>query len=273
MRRSLFQLFLGALSASSMFIASAASAAATDPACGNLDLVAQGNCKLEVEGGCTAKCEPIAFEAECDGECHATASVDCTASCNVGCEAECDLDPPSFECSAGCSVDCNAECEAGCDASADKVHCKAKCSGKCSASCDASCEGKPGTLDCKAKCEASCSGSCEVKADVGCDVTCEAKLQGGCEAACETPRGALYCDGQFIAVPDMEACLAALLKLEVTVDGYARCEGNTCEAAGEVEASICSVSNVKGAPWDVGAITAMAVGAGMVIARRGRRRS
>ena len=31
--------------------------------CGNIDVSAQAQCKVEVKGGCTAKCEAVSFEA------------------------------------------------------------------------------------------------------------------------------------------------------------------------------------------------------------------
>src|SRR3954449_5701414 len=66
-------------------------------ACGNIDVKANATCELDTSGGCTARCTPVSFEAQCSadlevdckGSCNVSASATCTASCNVdSCVAE-----------------------------------------------------------------------------------------------------------------------------------------------------------------------------------------
>src|SRR5260221_2932013 len=124
--------------------------------CGNIDVQADATCQVEVQGGCTAHCEPpqlelacsAQLETSCQGMCTAKADVSCTGSCDLkGCEAKCTVDPGSFNCSAECQVDADAHCEGQCTAEAagTQAHgeCVASCKASISASCDASCKGTP----------------------------------------------------------------------------------------------------------------------------------
>src|SRR5689334_21397280 len=76
-------------------------------ACGNIDVEANSMCKVEVAGGCTAKCTPVSFEAACaaklettcQGMCTGSATASCTAACDAAsCEAECNTNPGMFDC-------------------------------------------------------------------------------------------------------------------------------------------------------------------------------
>jgi len=40
-------------------------AAASLDSCGNIHVEAESKCKVEVEGGCVAHCEPVSFQAAC----------------------------------------------------------------------------------------------------------------------------------------------------------------------------------------------------------------
>ena len=48
-------------------------------ACGNINVEASAQCKVEVEGGCVAKCTPVSFYASCSAKGYAS------------CEGKCDL--------------------------------------------------------------------------------------------------------------------------------------------------------------------------------------
>jgi len=119
MRGSIAKLFVGALVALSPVLASNNAFAGID-ACGNIDVSAQANCELVVEGGCEARCTPVSVQAacsaelyvECNGQCNASASVQCSASCEADCSAKCTVDPGSFECSAACEGRCDGRCAA-----------------------------------------------------------------------------------------------------------------------------------------------------------------
>jgi hypothetical protein len=271
MRRSFPQLILGLLAAPLLLIASTASAAPGKEACDNLELVGSGSCVLEVSGGCTAKCTPVSFDLACNGKCSVTASASCTTQCSVDCNGQCTVNPGTFDCSADCSASCTGDCDASCKGSADGTHCKAQCQGSCDTSCKAKCGGTPPSATCQAKCDASCSGSCDVKADVDCHVSCEADLKGGCETQCSDPKGALFCDGQYVDAANLDDCLAYLASINITVDasGSVKCTNGNCNATGQAAVG-CSTQPVGSAPLDVGAIATMVVGLGFVVSRRRR---
>lgn len=272
MRRTFPQLILGMFAAPLLLIASTASAAPGKEACANLELVGSGSCVLEVSGGCTAKCTPVSFDLACNGQCDVTASGGCTVDCSADCNASCDVNPGSFDCAADCGVSCQGDCEASCGGSADGNHCRAQCKGSCDTSCSAKCTGTPPSATCKAKCDASCSGSCNVKAEVDCHVSCEADLKGGCEAQCSEPKGALFCDGQYVDAANIDDCLAylATINIEVDASGSVNCRNGNCTAEGEAGIG-CSTQPVGSAPLDVGAIATAVVGLGFVVSRRRRR--
>ena len=78
--------FFYAASALAIFAPAQALAADAD-ACGNIELVAVGECHFEFSGGCKASCEPVSFVAACDGACNADLDASCTASCATDCRA------------------------------------------------------------------------------------------------------------------------------------------------------------------------------------------
>lgn len=291
MRGSIAKLFVGALVALSPVLA-ASNASAGIEACGNIDVSAQANCELVVEGGCSARCTPVSVQAacsaelyvECSGQCNLNASVDCSVDCQADCSAQCTVKPATFECSASCQARCDGKCETYCAADANSAECRAKCEATCGGECDASCTGTKPEADCNAKCEASCSGSCSAEANFKCQVDCQSSgfaqcttdVQGGCEAQCQKPDGALFCDGSYVDARDqLKECmdyLEGVLKIDVT--GYAsadaECSGNTCSA--EAEAGIsCSAAPARTSPWNLGALGGAALGLGLLVARRRRR--
>lgn len=289
MRQSIALLLTSSLTAIAVQLISP-SASASIEACGNIDVSAEAECELLVEGGCVAECTPVNFQASCsaelyvgcEGQCSGSASVDCRASCDADCQAQCTVKPGEFDCSAGCEVNCSGRCDAYCGASANKAECRASCESTCSGECGAECSGTPPEASCDAKCEASCSGSCEAQANFDCQVQCqskgfaecEAELQGGCEAQCTQPEGALFCNGQYIDARDqLQECLAYLEGvLQIDVEGYANadaeCRGNTCRA--DAEAGVSCMASPAGAPMDARGLVVAAAGLGLLVARRRR---
>jgi MYXO-CTERM domain-containing protein len=263
--------------------------------CGNINVKANAQCKVEVEGGCTAKCEPVSFTAacqgkataKCDGQCTATIDAECSTSCTADCNTKCTANPGSYDCSGQCSGSCSADCDAECAAQASggtaSANCKASCQGNCDAKCSAQCSGTPPSASCEGKCSASCKGRCEAKASAKCQIqcrtefqgSCQAELKGGCEARCKDPKGALFCDGQFVDTGNnLENCIAALnaiLNIKVDASASAECSGNQCTGEASVKASACSTSPepAHAPPVLPGVILAGAVGA--AVARKRRR--
>lgn len=282
MRSFIASLVFSALAFSApMLLTSSAQAGLAD--CGNIDVKANAQCEVVVEGGCTAKCEPINFTAACQGQCSgsctAQASLSCTADCSGSCSGECNANPGSFDCKASCEADCSGTCDASCSAKANAAECKASCKATCQGECGGSCEGTPPSATCEAKCDASCQGSCEGQANIDCQATCQgscsANLQGGCTARCESPEGALFCDGQYVDTGDhLAKCISALeATLQIKVKGYAsgnaECSGASCTAEAEAGVS-CALSPLAPSGLNgyamVGAIAAL----GALVARRRR---
>jgi hypothetical protein len=266
--------------------------------CGNIDVEASAECKVEVEGGCTAHCEPPQvrlacagkLEASCEGECSATAQASCTAECDVSaCEAKCTAKPAEFNCSAQCQVDADAHCAGECMAEAAGSEARARCTASCkatmSAECDASCQGQGPEVDCKARCEASCKGSCTGEARANCQVDCQSKgfvkcegdLKLDCEAQCTKPEGALFCDGQYVdhggnledCVSSLEAWISGQVDVSASGSAMGECMNGTCEAEAEGEAS-ASCTTVPGGPAGFGAALMGMMVAGAALGRRRR---
>lgn len=240
--------------------------------CGNIEVSASAECAVEVEGGCTAECEPINFVGECSGRCEGSFSAQCTGSCSADCSAECEVDPPSFSCQGSCEAQCGADCSGQCEASNGGGECQAQCEASCGGECSASCEGTPGSASCEAKCEASCEGSCTAEANFDCNIECHAELSGGCQVACESPEGALYCDGQYVDTGDnLAECISSLnacLEVEVDASASAACEDGACtaQAEGSITCSAAPGPLPEEAPWY--ALGLAALGLGLIRRRR-----
>lgn len=278
MRRSIPQLILGLLAAPVLLFATSASAAPSADSCGNIALVATGSCRVDVSGGCAAKCEPIQLQAACDGKCDIGVDVSCTASCTGSCEAECNAQPAQFNCEGSCEIDCGGDCDTRCQADGDSANCAAYCKASCKSNCQGRCKAVPPKADCMAQCNMCCEGSCTAKANFDCSYKCTADIKGGCTADCSAPAGALFCTDQngreqYVAVTNLDDCAAYLasqfnVKVEYSASGI--CDVNGCEGTANAGAS-CSTQPLGSAPLNVGAIATMAIGLGFVVSRRRRR--
>jgi hypothetical protein len=186
------------------------------------------------EGQFEAECAPVCEEFEID--------VDCTGSCEASCSTEC-TDPGSFDCQGHCEGSCGVNCEADCEASAGDSEAQAECSARCGAYCEGECSASCDIElpDCDTACQASCEGECTADANIDCHLcdievyaTCEGEMNLDCEGGCDAD-GVLECNGEFISSDDIESAIAwveANMTAEVTYEGHAECEGNTCEAEG-----------------------------------------
>jgi MYXO-CTERM domain-containing protein len=287
---------LGALAAVAFAlpILTAAPAHAGIGACGDIDVSAQGMCEVKVDG-CDVSCSPFSVEAacaaqlegSCAGSCPQVPSVSCTGTCEADCSADCMVTPAQFECSASCKADATAQCNAQCAADANQGQCTASCRATFAAECDASCTGKPGSASCTAKCQGRCQGSCTAQSKLKCQVDCQGKgyaacktkVTGGCQADCADPKGALFCDGEYIDHEGtVDECIAALraalptITVDASAQGESSCTGSSCEASGQAQASTnCSFSpRATGHDW-AGAGAALAA-LGMVWMRRRKAR-
>ena len=270
MRRSIAPFLVTLFAAPLLLVSSAALAGPSAASCKNAELIAGGSCTLEVSGGCETDCTPLKFVAACDGQCTVSASADCTGSCTASCETECTANPPSFDCATSCTTSCDAGCMTSCTDSGCQAQCQASCSNRCSVQCTAT----PPSADCKTKCAASCDADCTVQANASCSVMCSASLQGGCTTQCQTPKGALFCDGQYVdATTTLDDCITYLGNQGFNVQVNATCDANGCAAS----VTTCSAGPAVGAAardgLGVGAIAGMMIGLGLVVSRRRRRPS
>jgi hypothetical protein len=218
---------------------------------GQEEVSISAECSWYAGATCEAECDGFDFWASCEGQFDVTCDpecdqfdvdIECSGSCEADCATTC-TDPGSFDCEGYCSVDCNASCEAECAASASGSEAQAECTGHCGAYC----EGKCGVScdvelpDCTTACSASCEGECSAEANIDCHlcdaevyVDCEANMDLDCHGGCDVD-GVLECDGDYITRDDLEAAVQWVednTDFEITYDGSASCEGNSCEAEG-----------------------------------------
>lgn len=239
------------------------------------------SCEVEVSGGCTAKCEPVAFQVECaaelqvgcQGGCNVQADVECTTACQGSCVTECEAG--NFDCNASCEGNCSADCSTTCAGSADSAKCNASCNANCQASCSANCDAS--APDCQTQCQGCCTGECEAEINAQCQidcqaegyVQCEADLQGGCEAQCEQPEGALFCNGEWVDASDFDQCVADIqATFDIEVTGYANgeCSGNSC--TGEAGCSSSCATAPASPDFTFAVVAAGAVGLAAAVGRR-----
>jgi MYXO-CTERM domain-containing protein len=286
--RLVSSILISAVSAVGALVAFQGVAHAGLESCGNIQVSADAQCKVETMGGCTAQCTPISFqgacsaslETSCNGTCNVMVDVSCQDSCVTDCSGTCTANPGSLDCSANCKGTCEADCTGKCSASANQAECEGSCKSCCGGHCDAQCTGTPPSATCDAKCSASCQGSCSGKANLDCQISCQSKgyascegnLMGGCTAQCTQPSGALFCDGQYVDTGNnLQNCIDALnaiLKIKVTASGEASCDGGVCQASGMASAS-CAASPGE-APLSGGFLFA-GLGLAAIAARRSKR--
>jgi MYXO-CTERM domain-containing protein len=242
-------------------------ASAQENPCGKFDFSNGISCRIEVKGGCEAKCTPLSFEAACQGSCTADVNVSCTGDCEVQCNAQCD--PGKLDCSAGC----DAECESRCNAECTLDDCSEECAASCHSDCSASCTGTAAT--CEANCNECCHGACSATANINCDVSCYADLKGGCDVQCQDPSGALFCNDQYVAAGDIDACITYIQdnyngEVNVEARGEVTCDLNGCLSSTDTKLGYCSVSNIGALAGGTGGVAAAALALGAALARRRR---
>ena len=242
------RLALAGAVALSMSLGTVGTASASDlelEACGGVLLQASASCEVLPTETCTMQCEPVAVEetcayrltSSCEGGCTAVAEVDCQSGCETSCVPTCTTEsedqPPN--CMGLCMSDCQQDCTETC-ADSSEPHCRSSCAHVCSRDCRDQCDGDTET-ECEPVCLTACSGSCEARASIDCQVscqsetfvTCETEVVQECETNCETTGGGIFCDGQFLATEDLQACadqLQAEMDIHVDLSITAHAEAN-----------------------------------------------
>lgn len=101
-------------------------------------------------------------------------------------------------------------------------------------------------------------------------MTCEANYTGGCNTDC-TGGVALFCNGQYVHITDLQACeaqLTSMLSINVSVSATGSCSGGNCSSQA---AASCGQIAPGAVPMSEGFL-AIGLGAGIVGAVRRRNR-
>lgn len=246
------------------------SAQAQEEPCGKFDFSQGLSCKIEVEGGCMAQCTPLSFKAGCTGGCNVAATQDCTDSCGEACILECN--PALLDCFKGCHDECDQPVLEECQAKHPDADCQEQAQAQCDMHCEQSCEVPPS--DCKEHCEQCCFGGCTTQVNFDCDFNCFAELKGGCEVQCSEPKGALFCNGQYVYASDIDACIQHLLAQGISVDASATasatCDANGCDLGAALDSG-CAAAPGKTTGEAEGVMLLGVLGLGYAAARRRRR--
>jgi hypothetical protein len=230
MRKTLLAFALGL----SAYTAAPAAFAADEGPCGNFDFSAGVSCKVEVEGGCTAACDPLKVEVACGGKCTATADTQCTDTCGESCLKECD--PHLLDCFQGCHAECDQPAIDVCKKDHPEADCVTQAKAQCDVHCNDNC--KVPDTSCEEHCHKCCVGSCQTQVNFDCDFKCSLDVQVSCKAQCTKPSGGIFCNGQFVNATDVDACIKYLaaknLNVDVSARGSAACTGSNCNAEGSL---------------------------------------
>jgi hypothetical protein len=104
---------------------------------------------------------------------------------------------------------------------------------------------------------------------------CHTTVKGGCEADCADPKGAIFCNGQYIDHNgNVDACIQALkdkLNITVTASGSSSCTGSSCQAQGQAAAS-CAFSPLTARGSNLAGGFALFAALGAVCMRRRKSR-
>jgi hypothetical protein len=256
-------------------------------ACGGVLLDATASCVVLATDACTAECAPVAVEnvcayrltSTCESTCVSDADPVCRTDCDTTCVPECTAnatEPPN--CMGLCMSDCQQDCTSTCALDPGEEHCRASCAHVCSNDCHEKCDAEPATT-CDPVCTTACWGSCEGQANMDCQVTCqderfvscESDVVAECRADCDAAGGGIFCDGQFLATSDLQACADALLsELAISVDLSVTAQADADVQGHGVFSCATVPGRVPASPWPAAVL--LLAGAGVLrVLRRGRR--
>ncbi len=199
----------------------------TSNACGGLKVTTLSTCQIAPNSTCLASCDPSSLACTAYDACAAGCADEATEPCKLGCNPACKfacVSDDAFDavtacdslCGAACSATCAAKVQAGEVSAGD---CDAACAQTCSSECEAA-AGVSGVENCGVQCGAACDAECSAVANLDCQIDCQSalypSLTQACADACATSVW-LFCDGERVQAPDVNACIAALLAAGVPV--------------------------------------------------------
>ncbi|MGB1013222.1 MAG: hypothetical protein ACPG4T_03730 [Nannocystaceae bacterium] len=248
------------------------------PECAGIRLETAGSCELKGDIDCNAGCDELGIYKKscatqlhtvCREECTVLSDPVCTGGCSETCLESCDLGV-NVICQHNCFGECVGSCDASCAGAEDPVQCMASCEATCDGECDVQCAVVDG--GCVEHCIECCGGSCTAQANMDCQTTCqdeefetcEYDLKVDCQASC-TGDGALFCDGEYIAVTSGQllGCFNALvalgvsavdLRVELDIDGDSNGDVDLDPSTG---GGFCSVGDSPIGPLGSGLLLAL----------------
>jgi len=152
-----------------------------------------------------------------------------------------------------CMSECQQDCNGLCAGATNMGQCRASCAHNCAKKCDKHCSDGDSAVLCSEKCGTVCTGTCNARSTDHCQVDCQSATFGSCETTvveqcnqrCDTTGGAIFCDGQFLAASDVDACAAELasklaIQVEVTAKASVKVNGTKvgCSMAASPQTSI-----------------------------------
>jgi MYXO-CTERM domain-containing protein len=252
--------------------------------CGGVFLSGDAQCEFRREQDCQEHCEVVSVEQSCAAElytscesgCVAEATTVCTTNCAPVCVEECTVTPAQSSADI-CRTDCLADCDAKCENARNPECCRHACPHTCRKQCENRCNEDDQTIECAPKCVTACDGTCASTAQTTCQVECQTNQWESCQTVvreqcrtdCTDKGGAIFCDGQFLKVEDLDGCAADLsaqlsINLDVNVDATIDTHIDT---DGDGDTETCSLG-APAAPKSGALWVAVAVAGAALIRRR-----
>jgi len=261
--------------------------------CGGVYLSLDSHCEFKPIQQCETTCSTTSVEQVCAQKTYEMCGQSCTVtditSCQKtrsdSCSKECETisSKSSREvCVSECSDDCTNDAVSNNHFHGDHGKCRKSCEHDCNARCDSSSTSDQSS-ECETKCQTIVENECTEQVNRDCVLSCQTdsyedcqtETVNTCNTTCKDKGGALFCDGQYIAASDLQACADQLASefsfdIDVTVHGVATVTNNDDGSKKTVADSKCSFSppaRGRGAAAALGALAML----GVVLSRRRRR--
>jgi hypothetical protein len=229
--------------------------------CGNVFLSADSHCEFKPIEACMTTCSTTSVEQVCSEKtytmcssgCTTTDTTTCTKTHSDSCSKECDTisAKSSHEvCVSECSDNCTSDAVSKKHFGGDSDKCSKGCAHDCNAQCD-TCSSSDQTTDCTTKCMSVTENECLEEVNRECVLSCQTDNYTSCETdtvntcttSCHDKGGALFCDGQFLEVSDLQACADQLAsEFSFNIDVTAHVAVTTTNGNGSKTTTKCSFS-------------------------------